>query len=143
MGRFGRSGLPGYRGRSGPAVRDLAKGGDDLPGVYRDWVSDEEPISTDRTAAAHHRDQRIYVRVFERVDLPGRPEICLCSGAELLLLPRGGCLLPHRGLAGAAEPAGLSGTLRRPGVFLCVRKPARALRLRLAVPLRAGAGPSL
>ena len=42
MERSSWGGLSGHRNCSGAVCRDLAKGGDDLPGVHRDWVSNEE-----------------------------------------------------------------------------------------------------
>ena len=42
FGRPDRGSFPRSRGLSGAAGRDLEKGSDDLPGVHRDWVSDEE-----------------------------------------------------------------------------------------------------
>lgn len=72
----------------------------------------------------------------------GRLKYACVPGLNCYSCPGAIAFCPIWGLTSAAEPVRFPGPLRRPGVFLCVRKPAGALRLRLAVPLRAGAGPS-
>ncbi len=64
----------------------------------------------------------------------------MCAGAELLFLSGGFELLSYRGSAGAAEPGGISGAVCGAGLFLSFRKLVRQIRVRVAVPLRAGAG---
>ena len=84
--------------------------------------------------------QWLRFRISGGEDLPGKAEVCLCAGAKLLFLPRRPGSLPHR-----LSPGG-DGQRKVSGVLLRVRLPdplwhlPGAVRLRMAVPLRVGAG---
>lgn len=99
-----------------------------------------EKTSTDGTAAVHHRNEWVCIRLCKRENLPRQLKICLYSGIELLFLPRSCGLLPNRGVAGAVESKRFSCSFRCLGRLLRVREPAGTLRLRLAVSLWAGTG---
>ena len=141
MGRFDRASVSGARGCAGTVCRDLEKSGDDLSGVYWVGVSHEE-ISTDSAAIIYHCDQRVSVWLSQRKNLPGRIEISLCAGSELLLLSWGCRFMSHWGPASAVEPEGDTGALCRVGILLRIWELSGAFCLRLAVPLRTGTGPS-
>lgn len=101
--------------------------------------SDEE-VTVGRAGALYHTYQWICVWFPSRKDISGKIEICLCTGAELLLLPRRDCFLSYWGPSGFAEPTGIYRTLCGFGIFLPFWKCAGQICLWLAVSLWAGAG---
>ena len=101
-----------------------------------------EKYTSYHTTSLYHPDQRLALRLSVRKDLPGQVQICLCAGTELLFLPRGRRILPHRRAAGSVKPERISDPFRGTGLFLPLRKPSGTDRMRMALSFRAGAGSS-
>ncbi len=103
--------------------------------------NDYEETAAGCTAYLYNTHKRIRLWLSEWENIPGDVKIRLCSRVKLLFLPRRSRFLSHWGAAGSVEPARLPDSLRNAGVLLSGRQPFWAFSLRLAVPLRAGAGP--
>ena len=99
-----------------------------------------EETETWRTNCIYHSHKRIRIRLCQWEDISGESEICLRTRIKLLLLSGCGCILPHRGAAGAFKPEGISDSVCGSGIFLSVWKSVRAFCLRMAVSLWTGAG---
>ena len=77
-----------------------------------------EETETWRTNCIYHSHKRIRIRLCQWEDISGESEICLRTRIKLLLLSGCGCILPHRGAAGAFKPEGISDSVCGSGIFL-------------------------
>ena len=84
--------------------------------------------------------QWLRFRISGGEDLPGKAEVCLCAGAKLLFLPGRPGSLSHRLSPGGDGQREVSGVLLRVWLPDPLWHLPGAVYLRMAVPLRAGAG---
>ena len=140
MGDACRNCFPWNRRHAGTICTHMEKSGNDLHGMYRNWVKNEK-TAVKSTITVYDSHKWICAWFCKRENISGEFEVCLCSRIKLLFLSRGSRLLPDGGAAGSAEPEWISDSVCRTWIFLSDRKLSGAFRLRMAVSFWIGAGP--
>ena len=107
------------------------------------FSKNHQTSAADRSAALLGSHKRIFVRLRHRTDLYRTNEDTLRPRTELLLLPRGPGVLPHRLLPGGGHQPGPCVLLLCGGLSAVLRRAVWPVCLWLAVPLRTGTGPAV